>query len=464
MTTVNIGDPNDKQRLFFLSDKKFTAFGGARGGGKSWAVRAKAKMLCLRYAGIKVLIVRRTYPELTNNHIDPLTAELPRTVATYNKTDKIFRFFNSSSIKFSYCRNDADLGQYQGAEYDVIFIDEATQLTENQFNKIKVCCRGTNSFPKRIYLTCNPGGVGHAWVKRLFIDCRYNPEEEPEDYAFIKSLPQDNTALMSAQPDYIKSLESLPDKLRRAWLHGDWDIFEGQFFEDFVDDPKHYDDRVYTHVINPFDIPPGWSIYRSYDFGYAKPFSCAWWAVDFDGCVYRILELYGCTKDPNVGVKWLTAKQFDKIAEIENTHPWLKGKNIRGVADPAIWQQSGGESVAETAAKRGIFFDKGDHDRIPGWMQFHYRLAFDSNGFPMMYVFSNCKGFIRTIPTLVYSETDPEDLDTKGEDHIADETRYFLMSRPISPRATVEEAPPVDDPLDMIADLRKKKKSSIFKR
>lgn len=126
-------------------------------------------------------------------------------------------------------------------------------------------------------------------------------------------------------------------------------------FEEFVDDPKHYTDRRWTHVIEPFEIPDGWTICRSYDFGYGKPFSCAWWAVDYDGTIYRIMELYGCTRTPNEGVKWTPDKQFEEIHKTEMQHPWLKGKTIIGVADPAIWDASRGESVADTAARYGVF-------------------------------------------------------------------------------------------------------------
>ena len=461
-----IGDRSlisDKQRAFLSSRKKHVAFGGARGGGKSWSVRAKAKLLCLRYAGIKVLIVRKTYKELINNHINFLRGELAG-IAKYNKTEKVFEFLNGSTISFGYCANDGDLDQYQGAEYDVIFLDEATQLLEDWIKKIAACVRGVNDFPKRIYYTCNPGGPSHAYIKRLFIDRKYEAAEDPEDYEFIQALVTDNKALMRDNPDYIKQLEALPPKLREAWLHGRWDIFEGQFFEEFRDDPDHYDDRRYTHVINPFEIPKEWTICRSYDFGYAKPFSCAWWAVDYDGVLYRILELYGCTETPNEGVKWTPDKQFDEIRKLEREHPWLKGRDITGVADPAIWDSSRGESIADTAAKHGVYFSPGDNERLPGWMQVHYRLAFDDNGYPMMYIFRNCKGFIRTIPQMMYSETKVEDLDTSMEDHIADETRYMCMSRPIKPVVKQQDKIPMDDPLDLYKNLRQKRNHNVFAR
>ncbi len=445
--TINIGKPNEKQKLFLRDQHKHIAFGGARGGGKSWAVRAKAKLLAFNYPGIRILIVRRTYPELYNNHINILRGEMFG-VAKYNDKEKIMTFPNGSTISFSYCATDKDLDRLQGVEYDVIFLDEATQLSEYQMRAITACVRAVNNYPKRIYYTCNPGGQGHGYIKRLFIDRRYVEKEVPEDYYFIQSLVTDNTALMEADPDYILQLEALPPKLRDAWRYGDWNIFEGQFFEEFIDNSDGYEDRKYTHVIPAFEVPRTWNVYRSYDFGYNKPFSCAWWAVDYDGVIYRILELYGCTKNPNEGVKWTPQKQFEKIAEMEREHPLLKGRNIQGVADPSIWDASRGESVAEAASKQGIFFVPGDNKRIAGWMQMHYRLAFDCNGYPMMYIFDTCKAFIRTVPQLTCSETDPEDLDTSQEDHVADEARYFCMMRPIQPRAAEDKKIIGDDPLN----------------
>lgn len=461
---IEIAEPSEKQKLFLRARKKHVGFGGARGGGKSWGIRTKGKLLGLKYPGIKELIVRRTYPELLNNHINPLREEL-HGIARYNKSEKVFTFFNGSTIRFGYCACDADLMQYQGAEYDIIFLDEATNLQEEWVKKITACLRGVNDFPKRIYYTFNPGGPSHGYFKRLFIDRKYEDGENPEDYTFIQSLVTDNKALMASQPDYIKQLEALPPKLREAWLYGRWDIYEGQFFEDFREEPdgalcekagitveEAKAQGRFTHVIAPLDLNAGsrrgWTIYRSYDFGYAKPFSCAWWAIDYDGVMYRIMELYGCTDTPNEGLKWTPDQQFGEIARVEREHPWLKGKKILGVADPAIWDASRGESVADTAARYGIYFTPGDHERIAGWMQCHYRLQFDDNGYPRMYVFEGCKGFLRTIPLMMYDAHKVEDLDTSMEDHIADEWRYMCMARPVQPMRPVEQKVILNDPLN----------------
>ena len=473
MPTLSIPSPSDKQRQFFADRHKYLAYGGARGGGKSWAVRVKAVLLCLRYPGIKCMIVRRTYPELQENHILPLcellhTADADPTarIAEYNDQKKHLVFPNLSRILFRYCDTDADALRFQGTEVDVLFLDEATQQPAERVERLMACVRGVNAFPKRVYLTCNPGGVGHGWVKRLFIDRAFREGENPADYAFIRSLVTDNDALMRADPDYARRLGRLPRRLREAWLYGSWDLYEGQFFEDFRVRPdmalaqrNGFTDteeeliraRRFTHVIPAFDLSAadrrGWTVFRSYDFGYGRPFSCAWWAVDYDGVMYRVLELYGGTGEPNEGLRWTPEKQFREIARIESEHPWLRGRVKGGVADPSIWDASRGESVAETAARFGLVFTPGDNKRIPGWMQCHYRLQFDSEGYARMYVFDNCRDFIRTVPTLQFAAGSAEDLDTEGEDHAADEWRYACMSRPVTPMRPPEEPSFYRDPL-----------------
>lgn len=476
MNRLIIGDTSltsEKQMAFFRARTKHVGFGGARGGGKSWAVRAKAKMLSMRYPGIKILIVRRTYKELINNHVNYLIPEL-KGFAKYNKTDKCFTFTNGSTISFGYCNADNDVLQYQGAEYDVIFLDEATQLQEMWIKKITACLRGVNGFPKRMYYTCNPGGVSHSYFKRLFIDKKYEEGEDSKEYSFIQALATDNVALKQTQPDYIKQLEALPPKLRDAWLYGNWDLFEGQFFEDFrlTPDPQMcYDagisveeavqQRRFTHVIPPFDMNSGdkrgWKIMRSYDFGYNKPFSLAYWGLDYDGVLYRLMEFYGGTSTPNEGVRWSPDEQFRKISEFEKSHPWLKDRKIvDSVADPSIWDSSRGESIADTAAKYRIYFTPGDNNRVAGWMQMHYRFQFDTYGKARMYVFDNCKAFIRTIPMMMFSEKHPEDLDTSLEDHVADETRYMCMSRPVSPIMHIDPKPIITDPLDQFKKIKRR--------
>lgn len=470
--------PSPKQLQMMTDQHKYVGYGGARGGGKSYGIDICAAYMAYKYPGIRQMIVRKTYPELQANHIIPLRRMLhcyDKDVASYHDGRKEITVYTGgdtpSVIMFRYCDAPKDLERFQGQQTDILYLDEATQHTEEVWQQLKAIVRGVNPYPKRFYLTCNPGGPGMGWFRRLFINRDFRDGEDPSDYSFIQSLVTDNKALMIAQPDYVKQLESLPPKLRAAWLEGSWDTLEGQFFEDFRATPDLLEaaahgcrlkpeelkaEHRWTHVISPIDLTTGdarkWRISRSYDFGYAKPFSCAWWATDYDGTIYRILELYGCTQYPNDGIRWTPDEQFLRIAQIERDHPWLAGKHIDGVADPSIWDTSRGESIADTASKYGIYFTPGDNHRIAGWMQVHYRFQFDDNGYARMYIFDTCKAFLRTIPLMMFDEHKPEDLDTKLEDHVSDETRYMCMQHVIKPMRDVPTKTILTDPLNQFTD------------
>lgn len=468
--------PQPRQIEFLSRWEDEALYGGAAGGGKSDALVMEATRQ-VHIPHYKGLILRKTYPQLTElieKSLKYYTKAFPN--ARYNASEHTWRFPSGAKIVFGSMQHTKDKLNYQGKAYDFIAFDELTHFTYEEY--IYLSSRNRPNGPgTRCYIraTANPGGIGHGWVKDRFItaapamstiweDVKVElPNGEIEtrrrSRIFVPSSVFDNQALLDNDPGYITRLASLPEAERKALLYGDWNSYSGQFFMEWRDNPEHYKDRKWTHVIEPFDIPDYWPIYRSYDYGYAKPFSCGWWAVDREGIVYRIAELYGCTGEPNVGLKWNAHQQFAKIREIEDTHPYLAGKHIQGVADPAIFNAQTGESIAETAASAPyyIYFDKGDNTRIPGWMQCHYRLQFDENGKPRMYVFNTCKNFIRTIPTLCYSSTHYEDLDTEMEDHIADEWRYMCMTRPV--KAIVKEAhirPLGDDPLNMIKDYNEK--------
>jgi hypothetical protein len=257
---------------------------------------------------------------------------------------------------------------------------------------------------------------------------------------------------METQPEYLDFLRNLSPKLRSAWLYGDWNIFEGQFFDEFRVEPdvkaalaagvnataeELKEQHRWTHVIEPFArIRRNWPIYRSFDWGSYKPFSMGYYTMDENDVMYRICEYYGARYEagkvlPDTGLKWPFEKVCAEIQQFEREHPYLAGREITGVADPAIWKADGGVSFAEVASHYGIFFTPGDHNRIPGWNQCRYRLMFDEAGYSHFYVFETCKGFIRTIPLLQHDAHKVEDIDSDGEDHIADEWRYFCMSRPM---------------------------------
>jgi hypothetical protein len=196
---------------------------------------------------------------------------------------------------------------------------------------------------------------------------------------------------------------------------------------------------------------------RGFDFGYAKPSSVGWYAIEpITNKIYRIFEWYLCKDEPNTGLQMHPHEIAKEIHKIESNEPLLKGRKIFGIADPAIWDESRGESIARMMEKEFVYWTPGDHTRLPGKMQFHYRFAFDKFGNPMFQVFNTCKHFIRTVPMLTYSEKHPEDIDTDEEDHIYDECRYVLMANIIAPRENVLTKIDLDDPLNQRVNEHKK--------
>lgn len=426
MVTLHLeGAPQPKQEEFFLATHRHIAYGGSRGGGKSWAMRRKFVLLALRYPKLKILLLRRTMPELRNNHIRPLQAELDG-FAQYKDSEKTFFFPNGSFIQLGYCDHEKDVYQYQGQEYDVIGFEEATQFTEFIKDFIATSNRTTRKdFTPRIYYTANPGGTGHAWFKRLFIDKVYQNSEVAEDYIFIPAKIYDNHALMDADPGYVDKLKNLPDDLRRAFLDGDWNVFAGQFFSEF---------RTEKHVVKPFAIPDHWRKWRSIDWGYKDDCAVYWYACDEDGRVFVYRELY---VNQTLGTQ-VAKKVYDLSTD---------DKNIRyTVAGHDMWQKRGhdfneGESIAEVFANEGVHVEKADISRIVGWNTVREYLANASDGKPHVQIFENCHNLIRTLPMMVYDERKTEDMADGMEDHAADSFRYGLMSRPVRTKPIEADTP-----------------------
>ena len=457
--------PQPRQAVFMARGEDEVLFGGAAGGGKSDVLVAEA----LRQVHIphyKGLILRKTFSQL-GELIDKTLNLYPQIFpkAKYNSTTHTWRFPSGAKIIFGSLPHSKDKYNYQGQAYDFIGFDELTQFTYEEY--VYLFSRNRPNGPDtRVYMraTANPGGIGHGWVKDRFITAAPpmttvweevkaklpNVEERTlkRSRIFVPSLLTDNEALLRNDPGYMARLASLPEAQRKALLYGDWDSFSGQVFTEWRNDPDHYADHRWTHVIDEFEPPAWWSYYRSLDWGYRKPFSIGWWAVDNDGVAYRILEWYGCERDnPDTGLQMEPSEVFRQVAALERTHPYLKGRRIHGVADPAIWQTQTGVSVAEEATKQGVYFTQGDNSRLAGWMQLHERLRFSEDGTAGMYVFKTCRDFIRTFPALVYDERHVEDVATDTEDHQGDEARYFAMARPITAKAPHARPAAIYNPL-----------------
>lgn len=431
--TIVIPKLYPKQIEFCESTAKYTLFGGARGGGKSFVVDTKAILLAIRYPGINILLVRRTFPELRENHIVPLQEKLYG-IAKYKTADKVFEFPNGSRIIMGYCNTDNDVLQYQGIAYEAIFMDEATHFTEFQFsrftqsNRIHDGYKGTEELMPRMYLTGNPGGVGHNWVKRLFIDRKYVGFENPEDYKFIPSNVYDNEYLMLHDPTYVKSLERLPENEKKAMLYGDWNVFEGQMFQEF---------DVNTHVIDPFVIPNNWRIYRTRDYGLDMT-AALWIAVSPDDFGYVFNEF----EKNNL----IVSEAGEKLNSL-TTHSLFCD-----LAPPDLWNRHGesGKSAANIFfSENGHILTKANNDRVNGWLAVKEWLKTkqDREGkiAPKLRIFRNCINLIRCLPLLQYDEKNPCDAATEPHEitHITDALRYFCASwtyPPVTPKEAIQRS------------------------
>ncbi|MBR2901167.1 MAG: phage terminase large subunit [Clostridia bacterium] len=411
-------EPNEKQKAFFESTAKYTAYGGARGGGKSWAMRMKLILLALNYDGIQILLLRRTLAELRENHLLPMMALLKGT-AKYSAGEKEFRFRNGSRIRLGYCDSENDVLQFQGQAYEVIGLEEATHFTEFQFLALSESNRASGNmktrFAPRMYFTCNPGGVGHEWVKRRFIDREFRGNENPDDYLFIKSLVFDNKFIMENNPEYLDTLMNLPEVRRKAMLYGDWDAFEGAFFPEF--DPRR-------HIIDgEVDIPDSAIRFRALDYGLDMT-ACLWCAVDANGRVIVYRELY----ESNL----LLSEAADKIIAATE-----KGERIRyTVASPDLWnrRQESGKSGFDIMTARGLKqMIKADNSRIAGWriVREYLKAGSSYGGEPKILISRKCVNLLRCIPLLRFDERIREDAASTPHEitHAPEALRYALMSR-----------------------------------
>lgn len=418
----DIGELYPKQKEFCLATNKYICYGGARGGGKSHVSRIKMCLLALNYNGIQILLLRRTLKELRENHVLQLQ-KLLKDIAVYKESTKEFLFPNGSRIVLGYCDNEKDVLQYQGQAYEVIVLEEATHFTEFQFQTLTESNRMSGNmkepFNPRMYFTCNPGGVGHLWVKRLFIDRDYTPTENPDDYKFIPSLVFENKYIMERDPNYVKVLENLPEDRKQAMLYGNWDIFDGQFFREF---------KRSVHVIEPFQIPEHWNRYIAMDYG-LDMFAVLFIAIDTKGKAYVYNEIH----KPNLIVS--EARQTLKSIMRHYKYKYI-------YAPPDLWNRNRdtGKSTAELFWEGGLDLTKASNNRIAGWLNVKEWLKVrkvrneqtgelheDSD----LKIFSNCINLIKYLPQLQHDEKEPNDVATEPHEptHITDALRYFCVSR-----------------------------------
>lgn len=416
-----------KQQKFINSEAFETLFGGAAGGGKSYGQLVDALLYALKYKKSKQIIFRSTFADLEKSLIRVSLEVYPLSIADYNSSKHTWKFQNGSIIDFGYIQYEKDVYQYQSAEYDVIRFDELTHFTKFMYTYMISRCRGANPYPKRIKSSTNPGGVGHTWVKERFIDignpntvhtCKLETGQEVTRI-FIPSLVTDNKFMLSYDPDYIKRLDALPEKERKALKYGDWDIYDGMFFPEF---------KRRIHVIEPFQIPDTWNRYIAMDYG-LDMFAVLFIAVDTKGKAYVYNEIH----KSNLIVS--EARQTLKSIMRQYKYKFI-------YAPPDLWNRNRdtGKSTAELFLEGGIHLTKASNNRIAGWLNVKEWLKVkkvrheqtgelyeDSD----LKIFSNCINLIKYLPQLQHDEKEPNDVATEPHEptHITDALRYFCVSR-----------------------------------
>ena len=429
-------EPQEKQILFHSCAADEVFYGGAAGGGKSYALLYDGLNFCLKHANVDAVLFRRTFPQLEMYHIQVSRREWPSAIGKYNASKYYWQFSNGSRFLFRALKNPGDQYEYQTAEFAWIGFDELTHFLEDQYTYLLSRNRTAQmdaSVPRQVKSASNPGNIGHAWVKRRFVDpappntifARRLDDEDSVTRCFIPATVYDNDRLMERDPSYVRKLKSLPKDEQEKLLRGNWEIAEGAAFPEW---------RTADHVIPPFPVPPSWRVDMCLDWGYERPFWIGWIAWNYDDRPYLIREWYGCRMEEfgeedgaNKGLKMPAYKVAAEALKKESS-VWRVRKRI---VPADIWKQEGTEKTIASELIRGGFkgLVKANRAREAGKQRIHALLQLDdATDEPFLRIFSTCRGIIRTLPLIQLDESNPEDVDSDGEDHAYDGVRYGLMS------------------------------------
>jgi len=395
-----------------LHKEMFVGYGGAKGGGKSHALRTVIVMLCAKYENLSAVLIRRTYDEVKSNQIQYIEQMLKDAMTgdngiKHNAQDHIFYFPNGSRLKYTYCSSTKDLQQFQGMSYDIIGLDEATQFEYEVFTALAACLRGSPELPKRMYITCNPGGIGHEWVKRLFIDRDFREGENPDDFAFVQALASDN---VFNGEHYMQTLNLYDEPLRSAYRDGKWDIFIGQAF-------PQWDEEAIS--VDPFQIPDHWTLSMSIDYGF-DCFAPIWYATDEQGVDYilRGAEYKDC----------VVREAAEHIFRIEHDLG-ITERRIRRYAPPDLFRRSTqtGKTSVDMFAENGYTFMPSDNNREAGWLAIRQRL---SDG-QLKIIRGAAPELNKAMKIIQYVSGNPNDCEKTPHDitHSPDSLRYYCVMR-----------------------------------
>lgn len=481
MDAAVIWSPQPGPQTALLECPVFEVFyGGARGGGKTESSIGDWLQHSFAYGeGAIGIFFRRKLVQLAE--VIARTKQIfPKLGAKYNEQQKTWTMANGARLKFAYLERDSDAEEYQGHNYTRVYVEEVTNFPSSApIDKLRATLRSGAGVPCGMRLTGNPGGAGHQWVKKRYIDpcpagykliteeCEIELDGVKQtvslDRVFIPSKIGDNQLLMRNDPTYLLRLrQSGSAALVKAWLEGNWDIVDGAFFDEWDQELHVLPTELWLEA-----LPKSWLRFRSFDWGSAKPFSVGWYCLLEEsltvgertlpkGALVKYREWYGAS-GPNKGLK-MTADVVAQGVVLRE-----KGERIRyGVADPAIYIRDGGPSIGETMSLHGCNWRRADNKRKTGAEQLRQRLT-GANGAPMLYFLDCCEDSIRTIPALQHDENDTEDVDTEAEDHAYDETRYAVMSRPWIPSRSptpVASLPKLPNQLtinELVAKLRERR-------